>query len=238
MKCYYDLHIHTALSPCADADMTPNNIVNMAILKGLDFIAITDHNSAQNVKAVIECAKGKEIVIIPGIEVESSEEVHLLCFFPDIESVLKMGCIIKEYLPEIKNRPEIFGDQILFDADDQIIEYESTLLMTATSLSIDKIKNETEKLGGVVVPSHIDRNSYSIISNLAFIPKEYDFTAVEVSKYVEQDAFIAKYPYIKEYIIVKNSDAHSLAEISERVSFFDIEFKTIKSFLAYLSKDI
>ncbi len=234
MKCYYDLHIHTALSPCASDDMTPNNIVNMAILKELDFIAITDHNSVRNLKVTMECARDKNIIVIPGIEVESSEEVHLLCYFSNLESALSMGEMINNHLPNIKNRPEIFGAQIICDAYDEAINNEERLLMTATSLSIDKIITETKKLGGVTVPSHVDRTSYSIISNLGFIPSEYEIRTVEISKASDYEIFLKKNHCISNYNILINSDAHNLGDISERVNYIEIKEKNIKCFLDLL----
>ena len=111
MKLYYDLHIHSALSPCGDMDMTPNNIVNMSIIKGLDIIAVSDHNSVGNVRSCLKVAERSDLVVVPAMEVETSEEVHVLCLFPDIESAEKMAEQVYAALGDIKNRPEIFGDQ-------------------------------------------------------------------------------------------------------------------------------
>ncbi len=232
---YYDLHIHTALSPCAEEEMTPNNIVNMAMLKGLDFIAITDHNSAGNVKAVMECAEGKDIVVIPGMEVESMEEVHLLCLFPTLEAVQNMGNLVSSHLPGIKNRPEIFGEQKVYDKNDKIIGSEPKLLVTATALSLDKLKRETENMGGVIIPSHIDRNSYSILSNLGFIPRELNFTTVEISTNTKKEKLLTIYPYLEEYRAIYNSDAHCLGNISEAEYSIFLEEKSIECMLDVLS---
>ena len=140
MKLFYDLHIHSALSPCGDMDMTPNNIVNMSIIKGLDIIAVSDHNSVGNVEAVISAANGKELLVVPAMEVETSEEVHVLCLFPDISSAKKMAGAVKKSLSGIKNKPEIFGRQIFMNDMDQITVEEENLLVSATSLSIDNGK--------------------------------------------------------------------------------------------------
>jgi len=138
-RYFYDLHIHSALSSCAENDMTPNNIVNMALLKGLDFIAITDHNSAENVKAVMKCAQNKDIIVVPGMELETAEEVHLACLFPDLESVIEYSRKIYSSLPEIKNNERIFGQQLVVDSGDKIIRIVDGLLSTATRLTIDEI---------------------------------------------------------------------------------------------------
>ena len=121
MKFSYDFHIHSALSPCAEEEMTPNNIVNMAVLNGLDLIAVTDHNAAGNLEAIEKCARRKNLVLVPGIEVESEEEVHVICLFPDVKSAMEMADMVKEHLPAIENREDILGTQYLFDEWDRIV---------------------------------------------------------------------------------------------------------------------
>jgi predicted metal-dependent phosphoesterase TrpH len=170
MKAFYDLHIHSALSPCAENEMTPNNIVNMAYIKGLDIIAVTDHNSALNCEAVLKCAKNRGIVALAGMEIETKEEVHMVCFFPGLKEALKMHDIVNNSLPRIENREDIFGQQIIMDEDDNIICNYKQMLLTAADLSIDEVFEKVGQLGGVAVPAHIDRDSYSIISNLGIIP--------------------------------------------------------------------
>ena len=143
-----DFHIHSVLSPCADALMTPANIVNMARLQGLDVIAVTDHQSCGNCAATMDTAKklGGPLVI-PGLEAESAEEIHLICLFPDLDAVQKMTDLIRLHLPPIANRPDIFGDQIYYDADDQPRGTEEILLMQACGLSVDEIADHAVALG-------------------------------------------------------------------------------------------
>ncbi|NLY43201.1 MAG: PHP domain-containing protein [Clostridiaceae bacterium] len=234
MRYYIDLHIHSALSPCGDEDMTPNNIVNMAALKGLDFIAVTDHNAVGNTQAIMECAQDKGIIAVPGMEVQTSEEVHVLCLFPDLESAVEIENLVQRHLPAFKNRPDIFGPQVLYNSKDEVIGYEDKLLVTATALPIHRIKYEVEKVGGVAIPAHIDKNSFSIISNLGFIPDELGFTAVEVSKRVDKKEYARQNPGIEKYRILCNSDAHYLWDISEPDEFVELEEKTIVSLLKYL----
>jgi hypothetical protein len=231
MKYFIDLHIHTTLSPCADNDMTPNNIVNMAMLKGLDFIAITDHNSARNVEAVIECARGKGIIIVPGMEVESAEEVHMVCLFPNLDAVYNMEELVQVHLPNLKNDVKIFGAQVIYNSRDEIIGYDDRLLVTATSLSIDRIKASVEDLGGIAIPSHVDRQSFSVISNLGFIPPELNFTVVELSKHTNKVAFLANNPFLSRYMMIQNSDAHHLEDISEAEEAIDLVNKSIGDLL-------
>lgn len=225
MKAAYDFHIHTALSPCGDGDMTPNNIVNMAILKGLDVIAITDHNTCLNAAACIECAEGTDLLVLPGMEVETSEECHVVCLFEDIASAMEMDKLVKSSLPRIKNRTDIFGHQAIMDRDDNIVGYEENMLVTATSLSIDQVAEAVRALGGAVFPAHIDKTSYSIVSNLGFIDDCYGFKTVEIKnpdKVAEMDT-----PHnLSRFRIIHNSDAHYLWDISERQYFLDVEALT------------
>lgn len=236
MKYYTDLHIHTALSPCGDKYMTPNNIVNMALIKGLDFIAITDHNSTGNLKPVLECAKDKDIVVVPGIEVETSEEVHVVCLFRDLESAEKMGKIVYDNLPDIKNRPNIFGEQILFDWKDNITGYEDKMLLTAIKLSIEQAKAYTQKLKGIAIPAHIDRNSNSIISNLGFVPEELGFRTLGLSKNAKKEKLLEDNSYLKKYNFIVNSDAHYLQDIFERKTYVDLNSKNIDELFSYLNQ--
>lgn len=231
MKLYYDLHIHSALSPCGDNDMTPNNIVNMSILKGLDAIAVTDHNSCGNVRAVLKAA-GNNLLVIPGMEIETAEEVHIVCYFKDIESAEKMQELVWESLPDIKNRPEIFGRQLYMNELDETVGEEERLLVNATTLDIYSVFENVQKLGGVAVPAHIDRTSYSIISNLGFIMPDLNITAVEITR-KNLDKWKAEYD---EYNIITNSDAHYLEDISERENCIEILGKTTKEILDFLCK--
>ncbi|HOQ00491.1 MAG TPA: PHP domain-containing protein [Acetivibrio clariflavus] len=236
MKAFYDLHIHSALSPCAENDMTPNNIVNMAYIKGLDIIAVTDHNSALNCEAVLKCAKNRGIVAIPGMELETREEVHLVCLFPGLEEVMKMHEIVTDALPKIENREDIFGQQLIMDEDDNVIESYKQMLLTAADLSIDEAFEIVNNLSGIVVPAHVDRDSYSIISNLGMVPDYLDIIYLEVSRDCVLKEFLVNNPYLSDYSFLKSSDAHSLGQIMERESAFDIEEKSLECFMQSLKK--
>ena len=238
MRAAIDLHIHTALSPCADDDMTPNNIVGMAWLKGLDIIAVTDHNAAMNCEAVMECAKEKGILFIPGMEVESSEEVHLVCLFPCIESVLKMQDIIHAALPNIENREDIFGKQVVMDKNDNVVGYFPKLLINAAGLGIDEIFSDVDKLGGVTIPAHVDRDSYSIISNLGIIPEYLEIKTLEISRDTDLKKYIERNPHLKPYSFVRSSDAHHLGDILERESYIDLEELSARCLIDTIKKGI
>lgn len=231
MRVYYDLHIHSALSPCGDDDMTPNNIVNMALIKGLDVIAVTDHNSCGNLRAVMEVA-GDNLLVIPGMEVETAEEVHILCYFPTIEKAEEMWEILKKNSLGIKNKPDIFGHQLYMDKEDEVVGEEENLLVSATTLTIDQVFEITRELGGVPVPAHIDKSSYSVISNLGFISEDLGVTAVEITSR-NREKMEEEY---KNFVILTDSDAHYLGDISEPVYYLDIIDKKIDEFLVKLTK--
>ncbi len=234
MRAAVDLHIHTVLSPCADRDMTPNNIVNMALIKGLNAIAVTDHNSARNLPAVHECGKKAGILVIPGMEIESREEVHLLCLFPSLEAAFRMQDKVYGSLPPVPNREDIFGPQLIMDSRDCVIGKEERLLITASSLSLEEVSNTVEGLGGVLIPAHVDRSSYSVLSNLGFIPESLPAGSVEVSGGCDTASLLKAYPRLEKYKLVRSSDAHSLGEILEREFFLEVEELSIGELLAAL----
>ena len=231
MKLFYDLHIHSALSPCGDADMTPNNIVNMAIIKGLDVISVTDHNSIGNVKAVMEAAEGK-LLVIPGMEVETAEEVHVVCYFKTYETAAKLWDIIKSNMQGIKNREEIFGEQLYMNSEDEVVKKEEELLVTATKLSIFELFKKVRELGGACIPAHIDRSSYSVLSNLGFIPEELNVEVVEVTA-KNREKYIDEYKNLK---IISNSDAHYLWDIQEPEFFINVMSKSAENVVDFLCK--
>lgn len=234
MNFAVDLHIHSALSPCSDNDMTPNNIVNMALLKGLDFIAVTDHNSAENLGAVLSCAEGTGLTVVPGMEVETSEEVHLVCLFPDVASALQVQGEIYGSLPPVANREDIFGSQLVMNEKDEVAGKVGRFLLTASGYGADEIFTMVENIGGVVVPAHVDRQSYSMLSNLGSIPEGLGIRWLEVSKACDEAAFRAEHPELSGYAFVKSSDAHHLGDILERETFLDLPERSIDALLRKL----
>lgn len=237
MKCYYDFHIHTALSPCGDDDMTPNNIVNMALLKGLDAIAVTDHNSFENVRSCMECAEGTSLAVIPGMELETAEEIHVLALFNNVQSLVDFGSEVKKSLPLIKNRVDIFGNQLIYDSDDNVTGNIENMLVTATTLDITSAVSLIRKFGGVPIPAHVDKSSYSIISNLGSIPEELSFTTVEVKNPLKIDKMFEENK-LGDYLIIHNSDAHFLWDIHEREYFIEVNKNDIFSIINKLDNKI
>ncbi len=172
MSCFYDLHIHTALSPCGDDDMTPNNIVNMALLCELDVIAVTDHNSTANCEAVVNAAQGTGLTVLCGMELCTSEEIHVVCLLPDVDAARYFGNYVKSRSLPVKNRSDIYGRQLLMDAQDNIVGEEQTLLLTAADISVTNLHHILYHYGGVAVPAHIERESYGMLSVLGTVPQD------------------------------------------------------------------
>lgn len=221
---YYDLHIHSALSPCGDADMTPNNIVGMASIKGLDVIAVTDHNTVGNVRAAMEVGRELGVTVIPGMEVETEEAVHVLTLYPSIEAAEYAAAEVYKKLPDIANRPDIYGEQCYMDSEDNITGYEERLLISSTELSIEALFELVKTAGGLYIPAHVDKHSYSMLSNLGFMPEYMDIKYIELSKRVESETeYLINKPELRQYKIFRDSDAHYLGDISERINCFDID---------------
>ena len=210
-----DLHIHSCLSPCADLLMTPGNIIREALRIGLDFIAITDHNSAGNVRAAMELARDSGLKLIPGMEVETREEVHLLCYFPVLESLLEWDEIMQMNLPDIRNDEEFFGYQLYTDENDEYIAKEERLLTVASRLSFSEVVEGVRGLGGMVVPAHVDRPVNSVIRQLGFIPPDEEIDLIEISRNRDVGKFLEKHPYLKRYSFIIGSDSHYLADIGK-----------------------
>jgi len=227
MRFYYDLHIHSDLSPCGNAEMTPNNIVNMASIKGLNIISVTDHNSIKNYPAIKTIGDKLGIEVIPGIEVTTKEEVHILCYFRNYKDAYTFAELIYESLPNIKNNPSIFGEQNIYNCDDEIVGNLDKLLINATSYNVNEIFDITKKNHGISVPAHINKKSNSILGVLGFIPFNLQMDFIEV---FPKTSIVEK--LIKDYIVLKNSDAHQLEDISEQEN--SVELDSIEMIYDYL----
>ena len=221
---YYDFHIHSALSPCGDMDMTPNNIVNMAALSGLNVIAVSDHNTVGNVRSAQEAGKLCGVSVIPGMEVETSEEVHILTLYPTLDAAEYAAKKVYEALPDIKNRADIFGQQAFMDAQDNIIGYEEKLLISPSTLSLNQLFELVKSADGLFIPAHVDRHSYSILTNLGFIPDDLPIDSIEIStNTLDIAAYLQSRPELKKYWIFRNSDAHYLENIAQKDAFLDAD---------------
>lgn len=215
MNLAYDLHIHSCLSPCGDGDMTPANIVGMAVVKGLQVIALTDHNTCRNCPAVMAAAEEYGILAVPGMELTTAEEVHAVCLFPGLSQALNFDQYVYERLIKFPNRPDIFGNQQVYNEQDQICAEEPNLLINATEISFDGLWELVRSFQGVMFPAHIDKRANSLISNLGLIPPDSRFTCAEVKDMKKLHGLRRDHPYLNRCRIISNSDAHYLEHINE-----------------------
>lgn len=229
-RYYYDLHIHSCLSPCAEDDMTPANIAGMASLKGLQLLALTDHNSCRNCPAFFEACNAFGIVPVPGMELTTAEDIHLVVLFASLESALAFDEQIRPRILPIKNRPEIFGNQRIVDSDDNLLDTEDVLLINATDLDVSSAIELVRRYGGAVFPAHIDRPSNGMIAVLGTVPKEYGFPCVEFNDPSAREAILAEHG-LTDCKTLCSSDAHDLGKINEAEHYVELEDEPYSSAL-------
>ena len=228
-----DLHIHSCLSPCGDDDMTPGNIAGMAVLNGLQIVALTDHNTAKNCPAFFRAAKGYGLIPIAGMELTTSEDVHAVCLFRTLEDALDFDRFVGERRFPIKNKPAIFGRQLLIGENDEIVGEEEILLINAVNLSLEEAHKEVTSRGGVCYPAHIDRTSNGIIAMLGDFPPEPHFTAFELNDAASLEGSRQQHPVLRERALVHvaASDAHYLTDIAEEGFPVDLDDEPYSSSL-------
>ncbi|WP_406676559.1 PHP domain-containing protein [Moorella sp. ACPs] len=221
-----DLHIHTALSPCAGEEMTPPLIVAAALKAGLQLIAVTDHNSAGNVAAVQEAARNTGLIVLAGLEVQTREDVHLVCLFDTAEEALKWQAEVYRHLPAGENREDYFGLQLLLDAAGREIGREKRLLLASIGLGVEEVAREIMKRGGLCLPAHVDRPSYSLLANLGIVPPGMPVVAMELGL-LSPAAARKKFPTVANWPLVAASDAHYLNDIGRRITEYELEVVNI-----------
>jgi len=215
--------------------MTPNDIVGMALLNELDLIAVTDHNSLLNTVSVVKAAYGKELIVLPGVEVSTAEEVHVLCLFSSIEAASSFETALSPYYSTLPNRVNIFGSQLILNEEDQITGEVERMLIAPTMISFDELFNLTNKHGGAFIPAHVDRDSFSVLSNLGFIPPHLNITTIEVSVEGLKNGFDKKNADLfSKNKMVFSSDAHQLWNISEREHFMMLPERTAAAAIDFL----
>lgn len=217
-KYYYDFHIHSCLSPCGDDDSTPNNIAGMASLCELDIVALTDHNTAKNCPAFFEAAEKYGIIPIAGMELTTSEDIHVVCLFEFLSDALDFDKYIKKQRTLIKNRPDIFGKQLILDGKDEIIGEEEFLLTNATYISIEDIYQTVKKFRGICYPAHIDRDSNGIVAILGAIPPDTEFRFFEIREKESIASICARHSIPTDRILI-SSDAHLLESMRDKENF-------------------
>lgn len=222
-RYFYDLHIHSCLSPCAEDDATPANIAGMAALNGLQIVALTDHNTTRNCPAFFQAARSYGLIPIAGMELTTSEDVHIICLFPTLDAASAFQKIVDARRIRIKNKPAVFGHQYVMDAEDTVLEEEADLLINATTISIEEAFEFAAQCGGIAYPAHIDRTSNGMVSVLGGFPSDPPFTAFELHDAESVDTYVEKYPHINDLTRVISSDAHELGAISEAENSFLLE---------------
>jgi len=222
MKLACDLHIHSCLSPCGDALMTPNNIVGMAFIKQLDAIAVCDHNCARNLPAIKEVADMMNVVLLPGMELTTREEAHMLCYFRTVEQCVAFGETIYAHLPPIPNREKFFGRQQGMNAQDEVIGVEDRLLISALDLGFEECEKLIHAAGGLCVPAHINRGSNGVLNALGFLPSNAKYDALEISKKVAMPPMD-----LSGYRLLESSDAHYLENILEPLFFINANCRSV-----------
>ena len=223
-----DLHIHSVLSPCADYRMVPELIVEQAIEAGLDLVAITDHNSAENAAAVVAAAMDTQVVVIGGMEVECREGVHVLTLFDSIEPLELWQETVYRALPDKRNRESLFGVQLVVSKEGRLVRQNERLLITAADLSLQEVLETVRGLGGICIPAHIDRPAYGLISVLGFVPEGAGIAALEVSPFCDSDALLRQHPELSSWALIRSSDAHTLEQISAARTAFMMSAPSIR----------
>ena len=228
------MHIHTCLSPCGDLEMVPTKIIKTAKLKGLDVIGICDHNASENVNAVKKVGELENLKVLGGMEVTSKEEVHILTLFDEDEDLIGFQKIVYENLHGINN-DELFGYQLVVDENDEVMDANDRLLIGATELSVEEIIKKARSFNGLVIASHVDRERFSIIGQLGFIPEGLDLDGLELSpRYVSKKTKI-DFPMASGFPLVTFSDAHYIDDIGKTSTTFfinDVKISEIKKALS------
>lgn len=234
MNYYYDLHLHSCLSPCGDDDATPANLAGMCALAGLDVVALTDHNTCGNCRSFIKAAEKYGLLALAGMELTTAEEIHVVCLFPDVEKAEAFSAYVYDRLPPIRNKPGVFGPQIYMDEEDTILGEEERLLSIASSIGVYEVYPLVGSFGGVCFPAHIDRPSYSFISQLGLWDPSLPFPLAELSLHCPPE-FPAR-PDLKGLRFITNSDSHSLCMIPDAAQIMELPEKTAAAVLDWICK--
>jgi hypothetical protein len=204
--------MHTVLSPCAEVEMIPPLIVSEALERGIELIAITDHNASANVSAVMQAAQGSGLTVLPGMELQTREEVHLLCIFQDLSVLSDWQAFIDQRMPAMENRPDYFGEQFIVDFTGDFLAREDRLLLTSAEISLDEAALEVTRRGGLAIPAHVDRKTFGLIANLGFLPEGVPIEAIELSRHVDPARADQLFPQMKGVPRIQSGDVHRLEE--------------------------
>jgi PHP family Zn ribbon phosphoesterase len=230
-----DLHVHTCLSPCAELDMHPMALVQRAIEAKLDMIAICDHNSSANVPYVIKAAKSSKLKILPGMEITTSEEVHLLAIFDSLSNLILLQKIIDQHLTGV-NDEKLFGVQAIVNEIGEVEGINNQLLIGATDLSLDTLISHIHQFDGLAIAAHIDRESFSVLSQLGFIDDNADFDALEITPRTGFDQARIKYSELSQYPFIVSSDSHFIKNIGSAFTQMFLQEPTFSELKMALKK--
>ncbi len=229
MKLYYDLHLHSCLSPCGDPEMTPASVAGMASLAKLDVAAVSDHNTARHCRVFSAWAARYGLLPVPAMELNTKEEVHILCLFPELEAAEDFDAFVRTKLLQVKNHPDFFGEQLILDEEDRIIASEELLLTVGTRISVYEVAGLMGSYDGLAVPAHIDRASNSILSNLGFVTADMGFSAVEITRRGDLRALGADNAALRGMPCITDSDAHYLQDIPDREFSLEAEERSARA---------
>lgn len=233
MKQYaFDLHLHSCLSPCGGEDNTPANLAGMCALAGLEVVALTDHNTCGNCAAFCRAAERYGLLALPGMELTTTEEAHVVCLFPGLAEADAFSALVREKLPPLKNDPAVFGPQIYMDEEDRVLGEEDAFLAGATSIGIYDAAALAASFGGVAYPAHIDRPSFSLLANLGLWDPAMGFSAAEISQNCPPGLFDR--PDLRGVPHFDGSDAHYLDQIRDAHQSMALPERTPQAVLAWL----
>lgn len=230
-RYFYDLHIHSCASPCAEDDMTPANIAGMASIQGLQLVALTDHNTCKNCPAFFHHARRYGIVPVPGMELTTSEDIHVICLFPALENAMAFDAFVEKRLVKIANRPEIFGNQYVMNDDDEVESEIEPLLINATDVDLEEAYRSVREHGGVCYPAHVDRESNGVIAILGTFPETPVYQAFELNDRRNLESYRARFPQLEKLSYLVSSDAHRLTDIQEAANALLLEDEPYSSAL-------
>jgi 3',5'-nucleoside bisphosphate phosphatase len=207
-----ELHVHTVLSPCAGVEMIPPLIVQKAIDKGINLIAITDHNASENIQSVIKAAQGTNLTVLPGMELQTEEEIHVLCLFDSLDQIKALQKTVDQTLPAIPNNIDYFGEQFIVDETGEFIRRKEVLLINSTSLSYERAYQVVTELGGLFIPAHVNRQAFGLIYRLGFVPPVPKPDALEISRHITPEDAVQKYPQLATFPLIQSGDVHYLED--------------------------
>lgn len=225
-----DLHIHTVLSPCGDLEMSPTNIVDKALSRGLDMIAISDHNTTRQVKVTQKIGRERGIFVLGGVEVTSQEEAHCLAFFETDEQLDEFQEFLDAHLPKIPNDEDRFGYQLIVDENEEIIGEEEFHLLNGIDVDIEGIYEEVHRIGGLFIPAHVNKGSTSLMSQLGFIPPDLKADGLEINRFTTKEEFLKKNAYLKKFGFITDSDAHFVDNIGDVYNVIYMAHRTFDEF--------